>query len=1817
MKFAQFLATLLLATPSLLAQTAGSLDAAYHPSILRATDYFFGTALSVAGVYAMAVQPDGKTIIAGNFNTVNGASIKGLARLNLNGSVDTGFSASTRQDDYPLCVAIQADGQILIGGSFTNVSGISKSYLARLNPDGTLESTATFNTGTGPNGGVRSIAVQPDGKILLSGGFTKINGKAHNRLARLNADGSVDAGFNATANETPYNIAIQPDGKILLSGPFTTVNSASRKGIARLNPNGTLESAATFNPGTGSDGEIHSVALQPDRKILIAGRFTTFNDQPRNGLARLLANGSLESTATFDAGAGLPGPYPFVQLLLQADGKILVTGYFASVGGVPRSGVARLNPDGSVESTTTFDPGTALGGSNPVSLSAALQPDGKLVLAGYFTEVNGTPCQGMARLLNDAATQDLSALDSMSVQWLRGGAAAEVTSVAFELSTDGGASWTALDIGGRTSGGWLGSGSTLLSSGWLRARGRTTTGFLSSSSGIETAVTAFAAGGKLNAFAATNLTSTSAVLHGSVNPENSSVAVSFDYGLTTAYGASAAGTPSPVTGSTPEAVSASVVGLTPGTLYHFRIHAGTTTGPDLTFATPSDDASLSNLTLSVGTLSPSFAPDRLSFSAPVPNATPEITVTANQAQPGSLIEVQFNGGGFSPATSGAASPILRLNGGSNLLEVKVTARDGATVRTYSVNVVRSVTGAGELDIAYNPIYPAAFSSGATVTAGLPDGKTMVGAGGTSGSSGFYRNLGRLKTDGTLDPGFTPATTYGISHLVARTDGRVLTNFDYLTRVGEYLPDGTQVANIFPEAGESWSPVGVLPDGAILLLFQRAGFVQFARLTAADTAERFAPLAITGNVFCVAVQLDGRILVGGAFTGVGGQSRTNLVRLNADGTLESPATFDPSIAASTGEVTCIAVQGDGKILLAGPIGPAEGARGGRLARLEADGRLESTLATVSLFAGGYAGIGNVALQTDGKILLGGKFDTVNGQERNDLARIDAAGVLDSPASFYFSTDTSFGLRSVEVQADGRILLGLSYGTKINGEQRQNLARLANDAATQSLTVPDASTVQWLRGGASPEVSPVIFEVSIDGGTTWAPLGTGARVAGGWRLTGLHLPASGSVRALGWTTSGPGGRGHGLVEAVTTFSGFPAALTLISPTNGTEPMPSVPVIFTLPAAALPGTVKLTFTGAQTRTLTLAGSQESAGAHALTLDPASPLAPEIASIAGGGNVPDGSYAVTLSFQNAQTSNTEATPAVNVLLDTTAPSITVPVATRFYYPGNLPDFRSLATVTDANATRVTQSPSPQTTISAGTVEVTLTATDAAGNQASRTFQILVRPLGGTSSVLLAQGAPVPGAGTAGGPPADAVIASFGSPAVDDTSSVVFLAKWKSATAGGGSGLFREGAFVAKVGGAVPGLAGATFKTFADPVTDGGHAVCLVTLAGVPAAEAAAALSVTDGGATLLAQSGKIAPGSDGAKFKSFKAAAASPAGAAFLASLVSGTGAPKATAADDTGLWAMDATHPLTLVLREGDVVGGKTLKTLVAFAGGGGSPGQGRGWLTTSTSGATRVLALALFADKTQAVLSADLTGAVTVLSQTGQAGAGGPELADASFASYSFPTTVANGHSAFLATLSTGAGGVTAATARGIFADFGAGTYAPLARVGTSSGTPGGDFIQFKDPVFDANDGLAFSAILKGGPSRAPATESLWWKPPGASLALLAKAGTPAAGLGGGALWRTFPSLATATDRGPIFTATLSGVSAAKASGVWATDFNNELRLLIQASVTQIGGKTVKSFTLLNATVGSTGVTRSFNSKAQVVWLATFTDRTTAIVVTDVP
>ncbi|WP_166648050.1 T9SS type A sorting domain-containing protein [Hymenobacter sp. UV11] len=353
----------------------------------------------------------------------------------------TGFNGAVTS------TVIQADGKIVVGGSFTAYNGVARNRIARLNLDGSLD--ASFApTSTGLSAAVNALTIQSDGKIVVGGSFTTYNGVARNRIARLNLDGSLDASFSPTGtglSAAVNALAIQSDGKIVVGGSFTTYNGVASRHVARLGPDGSLDTSFALT-GMGLDNAVYAVVIQSDGKVVIGGNFTTYDTTYRDGIARLLGTGALDTgfTPPNDNGQG----HSTVQsLAIQADGKILVGGNLAfasgnssvlvrlSTAGIAdfgfNSGITDLNVgvlaigvDGADVYAGVWGPASpsqiirVFNGVRDASFAPSLnnsvnalavQSDGKIVAGGSFTTYNSTTRNYIARLTRDGGPDDTAA----------------------------------------------------------------------------------------------------------------------------------------------------------------------------------------------------------------------------------------------------------------------------------------------------------------------------------------------------------------------------------------------------------------------------------------------------------------------------------------------------------------------------------------------------------------------------------------------------------------------------------------------------------------------------------------------------------------------------------------------------------------------------------------------------------------------------------------------------------------------------------------------------------------------------------------------------------------------------------------------------------------------------------------------------------------------------------------------------------------------------------------------------------------------------------------------------------------------------------------------------------------------------------------------------------------------------------------------------------------------------------------------------------------------------------------------------------------
>lgn len=1013
-------------------------------------------------VYTVALQRDGNIILGGSFTLLGGQTRNILGRVDVNGTLDLNFNPAP--DGEVDCLAVQPDGKILVGGYFRNLAGAGQRFLGRLEASGALDSTFSPNL----NGPVLCIAFQPDGKLVVGGSFSMLNGQPRNNIARLNPDGTTDTTFNGAANNGVSGLAVQPDGKIVISGYFTAVNGQTNNRISRLNPDGTTDPA--FN--ASADNTVRSVTLQADGRILLLGDFASLNGHSQFYVGRLNADGTLDASFAPNANSNDES------LVLQADGRIVLGGPFTALNGQPCNRLGRLNGDGSFDQS--FNPG-----ADAMVMAVALQPDGKVLAGGIFTNLASQVRGYIGRVNNtDPASQSLT-FDGATVTWQRGGTSPELLWVTFDACTNG-STWFGLTPGQRVPGGWQGTLSGTPATATVRANGLVaaahansarSTWFIESSIGPPAVST--------QPFSRTNNAGDLATI--SVLAAGDGV-ISYQWfkdGVLLNDSFHIYGSQSPV-------LTLSNILAADGGAYSVVITNGS-------YAVTSQVATLT-------VIDPCITSQPANQAAAAGQSA-SFTVTATGTP---NLFYQWRKAGVS--ISGATGTALNLT--------NVQSSDATTYDVVVTNGIGSVTSS-VCNLTVNQVTADSLNPGAdnyiSTIAVQPDRKVLLGGMFLNLAGGPHSALGRLNADGTVDASFTANATAQyfpqVNCFAIQSNGLIIVggyftgfNGQPRTNLARLKPNGTLDAAFNLSANSEVMCLAAQPDGQLLVggyFTNVAGHLHtcLARISAGGVVDdTFSPTITTDSnagVNAMAVQPDGKILLGGWFTNLCGQSRRSLGRLNPDGTL------DPGFTANAigGDVYCITLQADGKILVGGQFTSLAGQPRNGFGRLYPDGTLDAGFAPPINSYGVFA----LAMQADGKILVGGGFTNITGLTGNCLERLNSDGSYDT----LFNPQPDNWVYSIAVQEDGRILVGGSF-QNVAGQARSRIARLSNtDLAIQSLTC-DGASITWMRSGTCPEPEMVRFDVSTNGNDLFSP-GTPVHIPGAWQLTGLSFPTNVSVRA----------------------------------------------------------------------------------------------------------------------------------------------------------------------------------------------------------------------------------------------------------------------------------------------------------------------------------------------------------------------------------------------------------------------------------------------------------------------------------------------------------------------------------------------------------------------------------------------------------------------------------------------------------------------------------------------------------------------------------
>ena len=325
-----------------------------HGQSLLDPTFVPGSGAAGGFVESAALQPDGKILICGSFTSFAGQPRAYVARLNTNGSVDMSFNGDVGY--WVRHLAVQSDGKIVVGGFFNNTGVYPRHLIGRLNSDGSPDASFNVGNGatgtlgvsiTGnPDPFVFQVAIQPyDGKILFTGNFTNFDGNRVSGLARLNTNGTIDTTFAMGPGLSTWGRSIQvlPNNQILVTGWFTDYNNTSHNRMVLINTNGSPDNS--FLPFFGDKTAVYTAIKLSSGSYLCAGHSLNPQGLFSKEIERRTSGGSIDSNFVGYANEK-------IQCARQdSNGRFLICGEFTSVDGVPRNSIARLNADGTLDTT--------------------------------------------------------------------------------------------------------------------------------------------------------------------------------------------------------------------------------------------------------------------------------------------------------------------------------------------------------------------------------------------------------------------------------------------------------------------------------------------------------------------------------------------------------------------------------------------------------------------------------------------------------------------------------------------------------------------------------------------------------------------------------------------------------------------------------------------------------------------------------------------------------------------------------------------------------------------------------------------------------------------------------------------------------------------------------------------------------------------------------------------------------------------------------------------------------------------------------------------------------------------------------------------------------------------------------------------------------------------------------------------------------------------------------------------------------------------------------------------------------------------------
>lgn len=337
-------------------------------------------------VLAVIDASDSKTYVAGNFTKAYGITANRVMRVNSNGTQDATFAIGSGPNGDVTGALRLPDNSLILVGSFTSFNGTACNRIVRLTSGGAVDTS--FAIGTGANAPILSITSLPNGSLALTGAFTAINGQSRKGLAAISTAGallssfsSFNPGYASQPSFAVNDLEAQPDGRIVIGGNFNWFGGVWSPGLARLEKDGAVD--ATFDAGLGPDGLVEDVALRADGLIYAVGDFPGVATRPLGGVARYTATGGLDGSFKPIVTLNDNSPAPVHGVLPLSGNKVLVGGHIRKVAGTDRSPLARLSADGSLDAA--FNPQIPITNGTGLAVYAMAEDDGDYDVGGYVT----------------------------------------------------------------------------------------------------------------------------------------------------------------------------------------------------------------------------------------------------------------------------------------------------------------------------------------------------------------------------------------------------------------------------------------------------------------------------------------------------------------------------------------------------------------------------------------------------------------------------------------------------------------------------------------------------------------------------------------------------------------------------------------------------------------------------------------------------------------------------------------------------------------------------------------------------------------------------------------------------------------------------------------------------------------------------------------------------------------------------------------------------------------------------------------------------------------------------------------------------------------------------------------------------------------------------------------------------------------------------------------------------------------------------------------------------------------------------------------